>query len=98
MKNRHQTLKLPIQGVLLFLLVFALADDVTAQAISFIARREFLVGESPRSVAIGDFNRDKIQDLALVVPNNVAILVGHGDGTFKEALTFAMKVCLPLLL
>ena len=46
-----------------------------------------VVGSSPSSVAVGDFNRDGKLDLvvAVVGPNNVSILLGNGDGTFTEA-------------
>ena len=44
----------------------------------------FGVGFSPYSVAVGDFNGDTIQDLAVTnnFPNNVSILLGIGNGTF----------------
>ena len=42
----------------------------------------FPVGTSPQSVAVGDFNRDGIPDLAVgnSSSNNVTILVGNGSG------------------
>lgn len=62
--------------------------------VSFIARREFVTGEDPVSVAVGDFNGDGRLDLVTVnrpsgfpspIPNTVSILLGQGDGTFKTA-------------
>jgi type II secretory pathway component GspD/PulD (secretin) len=41
----------------------------------------------PVAMAVGDFNSDGKQDLAIVnqATNNVAMLLGKGDGTFAEA-------------
>lgn len=47
----------------------------------------FAVGTNPHSVAVADFNRDGIVDLATsnVGSNNVAILLGLGNGVFGAA-------------
>jgi hypothetical protein len=50
------------------------------------AQSPVAVGDGPMSVAVGDFNGDGIQDLA--VANNgsfVTILLGNGNGTFTQA-------------
>src|SRR5207253_530444 len=49
----------------------------------FRARTNFPVGSSPASVAVGDFNNDGKQDLAVANTgsNNVSILLGNGDGS-----------------
>src|SRR5438874_9946074 len=49
------------------------------------------VGTNPYSVAVGDFNGDGRLDLAVANEgdNNVGILLGNGDGTFRSGGTFA---------
>jgi hypothetical protein len=46
-----------------------------------------VVGDQPRSVAVGDFNRDGTQDLAVSNggSDNVTILIGDGTGNFTPA-------------
>jgi hypothetical protein len=46
----------------------------------------------PQSVVVGDFNGDKIPDLAVAnyATNTVSILLGVGDGTFGSAVAFAV--------
>ena len=46
------------------------------------------MGDEPRSVAVGDFNRDGKPDLATANhdSNNVSILLGNGSGTFAAAV------------
>jgi hypothetical protein len=46
--------------------------------------------QTPSSVAIGDFDGDGIQDLAVsnAFGNDVSILIGVGDGTFKPPANF----------
>ena len=72
------------------------ADSAHAQGVSFIARRDFDVGSFPQSVAVGDFNGDGVQDLAVanaVVPyGTVSVLLGNGDGTFQAPLNFRAGV------
>jgi hypothetical protein len=46
---------------------------------------------SPFSVAVADFNRDGIADVAVsnYKTANVSVLLGNGDGTFREAENYA---------
>lgn len=48
-------------------------------------------GSLPYAIAIGDFNRDDIQDL--IVPNsgthNIGILIGNGNGKFRNQKTYS---------
>src|SRR5260370_39426942 len=65
---------------------------VAAQAprVSFEGARNFSAGNRPYSVAVGDFNGDGAQDLAVANQNStdVSVLLGNGDGTFQPARSF----------
>src|SRR6266849_2455137 len=54
-------------------------------------RRNFATGNGPVSVAVGDFNGDGRQDLAVANQNSndVSVLVGNGDGSFQSPRNFA---------
>ena len=75
---------------LLALLTPLAFGNASTQTVSFIARRDFAVGAAPESVAVGDFNGDGVQDLAVANQgsNNVSVLLGNGDGTFQAARNF----------
>src|SRR5438552_2544520 len=51
---------------------------------TFQAARNFATGAHSVSVAVGDFNRDGVPDLAVVnfTSSSVSVLLGNGDGTF----------------
>ncbi len=62
----------------------------------FGLRLEYYVGELPYSLAIGDFNEDGHQDLAVTAPGMayntgcVTILAGSGDGSFQVTAFYIM--------
>ena len=55
-------------------------------------------GAGPESLVTGDFNGDHKLDLAVPNPNsnNVSILLGNGDGTFRPAGANGLR-CPPLI-
>jgi hypothetical protein len=61
-----------------------------AQNVAFTAATNFAAGVRPRFVAVGDFNGDGRQDLAVAnqLSANVSILLGNSNGTFGAATNF----------
>jgi hypothetical protein len=86
--------------LLLFLtvcLLFPLHGASAAQTVTFAKAKSYTVGNTPASVAVGDFNGDTIPDLVVVNEFNngkknktnngqISILLGNGDGTFSPPL------------
>src|SRR2546421_12447703 len=62
-----------------------------AQTVPFNARLDFAVEAHPTFVAVGDFNGDRVQDLAVTNfdSNTISVLLGNGDGTFQAPPTVA---------
>jgi Calx-beta domain/FG-GAP-like repeat/RTX calcium-binding nonapeptide repeat (4 copies) len=50
-------------------------------------------GLSPSSVAVGDFDKDDKLDLVTAnnINNNISVLFGKGDGSFKAAVNFPLE-------
>ena len=73
-------------------LFFALAVPLRALAdtVSFTSAGDYRVGDHPQCVALGDFNRDGVRDLAIsnAATNDVSVLLGNGNGTFQAPRAF----------
>ncbi|RUT03993.1 hypothetical protein DSM106972_049070 [Dulcicalothrix desertica PCC 7102] len=69
-----------------------LNDDLPSINVSFsnAPNSPFSVGLDPRSIALGDFNKDGNQDLAVAnnQSDNISILLGDGKGSFGTAANF----------
>ncbi len=70
------------------ILFLAATAILCAQQPTFVPGVIYPVGTDPQSVAIADFNRDGIPDLAVTNnnSNNISIFLGKGDGTFTAAI------------
>ena len=58
---------------------------------SFAPKVDYTAGTSPVAVVSGDFNGDKIPDLAVTnsQDNTVSVLLGTTNGTFQSQVTYA---------
>src|SRR5256885_9533918 len=65
------------------LVVLCWSSLTVAQSPGFGSMTNFEVGNNPRAIVVGDFNRDGFIDLAVanLDSNSITILLGRGDGT-----------------
>jgi hypothetical protein len=65
---------------------------------TFSSPVNYLVGNGPTGIAVNDLNADGILDIVvanddIIIPspyNNLAILLGNGDGTFQSSLNYSI--------
>ena len=76
-------------GLFLLILLMCVAHSGAAQGVKFTSPITY-PGGAPYVVTAGDFNGDGKMDLAAgdVANNNLLVLLGKGDGTFKPAVTY----------
>src|SRR5262249_42878393 len=66
---------------------------------SFRSTQNYRAGARPVSVGVGDFNSDGVPDLVVanensgpLSPPQVSLLLGNGDGSFRDAVTVLVGV------
>jgi len=76
-------------SVVLCMVVIAIPAG-NAHAMPFNTAVNYPTGFAPRSVAVGDFNRDGTPDLAVanMVSHNVSVLLGNGLGAFAPKVDY----------
>src|SRR6185369_4619788 len=60
--------------------------------VTFSAPVDFPTGDTPRSIALGDLDRDHKLDLVVAnsADSTVSVLRGVGDGTFEDKVDYAL--------
>jgi hypothetical protein len=60
---------------------------------TFQPRVDYTAKHRPTGIAVGDFNRDGIIDIAVANTgsDSISVFIGKGDGTFKGQVTYALQ-------
>jgi len=82
----------PSRALHVMLVCTVIAGSTPALAQKYVFNKlEIATGQSPQSIAVGDFNRDGLPDFAVTnnVDNTVSVYLGKKDGTFAAPATYA---------
>ncbi len=73
-----------------FLACFFAPNHVGAKTL-FDTRIDYAAGTRPVSIAVGDLDGDNLPDLATAneYSDDISILLGNGDGTIQDAVSYA---------
>ncbi len=89
--HRWATMRTVCSLAAALLALASLATEVSAaNADGLFVGQRFAAGSRPLSVAVSDLDGDTVPDLvtANAGSNDVSVLLGNGDGTFKAAVAF----------
>jgi len=81
-----------------WIIPLVLLPAFSAFGVNFSAPKRFQAAPGARAIAVGDFDGDGSQDLAVTAsssvstPGTLSILLGRGDGTFRQGATYTMGV------
>jgi hypothetical protein len=70
--------------------IVTVTTPATCDPVSFAPATSNIVDQGAGSTAVGDFNCDGNQDLAVGLNGSVSILLGNGDGTFQAVATYTV--------
>ena len=92
-KLRLSCSNLSLLSPVILAMMFAFVPVLSAQSgLMFNAPRDYVVGQWPESVVLGDFNGDRRPDIAVTnfLSNSVSVLLQNSDGTFQTAVNYSV--------
>ncbi len=100
MPRPHASTTWALLGMMMFGGCVLLLGTGLAQNLTYTPTPSIPVGRAPQALATGDFNGDGFWDLATAngTSDDVSILLGNGNGTFRSAVSFGVgKIPLALV-
>lgn len=81
------------------MLQMLLGMQAKSSLVDFAPPITYSVGTAPCGVVVGDFNGDSKLDLAIANSgsNDISVLLGLGDGTFRKAVNYSVGLLRNLL-